>query len=108
MHLTVRYAGLLDVSHPNPVDSIHPNSYIEYLHRTARYYLERETYWSRILEYTAKTDFNPYVSILKSCVLSMERPTEHSDRNLSSTLDKDLIISSMIYAYHVDKQALFS
>jgi hypothetical protein len=56
-----------------------------------------DTHWRKILMQTAETDFNPNVSMMKSCLLSLEYAMAH-DRVYLETLQRDF----MIYSYHAD------
>jgi hypothetical protein len=74
-----------------------PEPNIRYFHRTAREFLEMDTHWRKILMQTADTDFNPNVSMMKSCLLSLEYAMAHDHRYISDS-HRDF----MIYSYHAD------
>lgn len=100
IRLTARCAGLLEVSNIMPSTeeiSKGPEPNILYFHRTARDFLEMDTQWREILMQTADTDFNPNVSMMKSCLLSLEYAIAHDYRYVSA-LHRDF----MIYSYHAD------
>ncbi|KAH7321939.1 hypothetical protein BKA65DRAFT_482368 [Rhexocercosporidium sp. MPI-PUGE-AT-0058] len=61
VHLTARCAGLLEVP---TYDQRGPKAEIEYLHRTARDYIEDEDNWSKIVSHTLNVDFDPCLAIL--------------------------------------------
>jgi hypothetical protein len=102
IRLTARCAGLLEVSNIRPSTgeiSVGPEPNIRYFHRTARDFLEMDTHWRKILMQTADSDFNPNVSMMKSCLLSLEYAMAHDHWYISeSRLQGDF----MIYSYHAD------
>lgn len=103
VRLTARCAGLLELSNPmNPRNSWGGDSrgqslLVRYFHRTARDFLEQETHWCKILLQTASTDFNPNVSMMRSCLRSMQFAIAN---NLwyNPMLANDFFI----YSYHAD------
>jgi hypothetical protein len=97
IRLTARCAGLLEVSTMPGTEDISDAPYIRYFHRTARDFLEMDTHWRGILMQTADTDFNPNVSMMKSCLLSLEYAIAN-DYEYVSGLQRDF----MIYSYHAD------
>jgi hypothetical protein len=62
--LATRCGGLIEA---RPCDGLNPS--LSYLHRTVRDFLELPQVWSRVLEATRESDFNPYLSLLQSSVL---------------------------------------
>ncbi|PMD32009.1 hypothetical protein L207DRAFT_471340 [Hyaloscypha variabilis F] len=72
VQLTARCAGFLEVS---PKFEEEPSQWgscpIEYFHRTARDFLEKEKIWSKLLLWTAQTDFDPNVAMMRSCIMSL-------------------------------------
>lgn len=67
VQLTARCAGMLEISHPGGDG----RSHIVYLHATTRNFLEKDENWSYLLSFTSKTDFNPYVSLMKALALDL-------------------------------------
>ncbi|CZR69246.1 uncharacterized protein PAC_19146 [Phialocephala subalpina] len=63
IHLTARCAGLLEIP---SFERDGPKAAIQFLHRTARDFLENRQNWLEILAYTANTNFDPYASLLKA------------------------------------------
>ncbi|KAH8773149.1 hypothetical protein F5882DRAFT_172327 [Hyaloscypha sp. PMI_1271] len=99
IRLTARCAGFLEVSNIRPsTGDISDAPYVRYFHRTARDFLEMDTHWRKILMQTADTDFNPNVSMMKSCLLSLEHAIAHDDNKYVSELHRDF----MAYSYHAD------
>jgi len=74
IHLIARCAGLLELHSGKDNFSGVPylNSSVEYLHRTAREYVENENTWPIILSHTKKTNFNVHVSLMKACTLLIQ------------------------------------
>jgi len=68
VHLTARCAGLLEVSNIKGTDLTGPESPIVFFHRTARDFLYTKVHWSKLLIQTINTDFNPSVSMMRSCI----------------------------------------
>ncbi|CAG8948956.1 hypothetical protein HYFRA_00002084 [Hymenoscyphus fraxineus] len=66
MHLTARCAGLLEVS--NFDDTGGTDSHIVFFHRTVRDFLYTDSRWSELKLATAQTEFNPSVSMMRSCI----------------------------------------
>jgi hypothetical protein len=65
--MTERCAGLLETFGSSLVGGKN----IQYLHRTARDFLEDTKLRNQLLEYTTGSNFNPSKSMLKSCVLKL-------------------------------------
>ena len=66
IQLTARCAGLLEVPE---FDQRGLRATIEYLHRTARDFIENEKNWQEILQHTLGTAFRPDISILRASLL---------------------------------------
>jgi hypothetical protein len=108
VRLTARCAGLLELSNPwhNSGEDIGGrHSLVRYFHRTARDFLEQETHWCKILMQTANTDFNPNVSMMRSCLRSMQFAIAKNpcyDPIFVEGIDSILVDDSFIYSYHAD------
>lgn len=50
---------------------------VHYLHLTVKEFLEKPAVWSKILQCTAETAFNPHVSLLRASILSFKRLPEY-------------------------------
>jgi hypothetical protein len=68
VQLTARCAGLLEV--PEFEQHRH-KARIEYLHRTARDFIEKEQNWQELRGHTSGTTFHPDVSILRTSLLQL-------------------------------------
>ena len=66
VQLTARCAGLLEVPE---FEQRGLKATIEYLHRTARDFIENEKNWQEILQHTLGTAFRPDISILRASLL---------------------------------------
>jgi hypothetical protein len=66
VHLTARCAGLLEVPEFKQQG---PEATIQFLHRTARDFLENDRNWTAILQHTSGTDFEPDVALSKASIL---------------------------------------
>jgi hypothetical protein len=66
--LSVRCAGLLEVHSPQ----LTWQAKVQYLHRTARDYIESVEVWGTIINQTTGTPFHPNVSLLRSGVLQLK------------------------------------
>jgi NACHT domain len=97
VHLTARCAGFLEVWTVHPDES---GDEIQYLHRTARDYIERSDVWAQLLVRTSHSSFDPAESMLKSRVSLLTLQHRGGvDRNVSN-----LARSAMIYAYYAYRQ----
>jgi hypothetical protein len=103
VRLTARCAGLVEVSNSTLIPNRTarkiggPDSLIRYFHRTARDFLEKDRHWSKIMRQTANTDFNPNVSMMRSCYLYQQFATTNNYVRLPESA-RDF----MIYSYHAD------
>ncbi|PVH72462.1 hypothetical protein DL98DRAFT_365557, partial [Cadophora sp. DSE1049] len=70
--LKTRCAGLLEIQASESTLYESWGGTIQYLHRTAREYLERPEVWSSITFHTSGTGFNPHLCLLRSCVLQLK------------------------------------
>lgn len=68
--LKTRCAGLLEVQVSDRPET--SGGRVQYLHRTARDYVEGSEIWPSIIAYTSGTNFNPHLSLLKSSVLQLK------------------------------------
>lgn len=91
--LKVRCAGLLELH--GMIDRSNPDARLElaklhwkvrYLHRTVRDYLEQENVWTTIIALTRNSDFNPNVSLLKSCLLQLKTSPIENTKTLPDTI----------------------
>ncbi|CZR64409.1 uncharacterized protein PAC_14307 [Phialocephala subalpina] len=103
--MTARCAGFLELSRGD-----HPTSTIQYLHRTARDFVEGAERWSQLVAQTAGTDFEPSIVMMKSylCLLNIYCRTATAVMP-RWTLSKEpqigkLVMTFMIYANHADLQ----
>jgi hypothetical protein len=72
MQMTARCAGLLELSErTNSSTWSMMNNPIQYMHRTARDFIERDDIWKRLLSRTVETDFNPHEALMKSSILQL-------------------------------------
>ena len=92
--LTARCAGFLEV--PREIFA-GPFSNIRYFHRTVRDFLDKDTHWCKILMQTVNTDFNPNVSMMRSCLRSLQFANSNNE-----VYDPNLARDFTIYAYHAD------
>ena len=110
VHLTARCAGLLEITLPRGRESTWQDSLVQYLHRTVRDFLETDEHWSGLLVHTARTDFDPFVSMMKSCVQRLRilfieysgKPHLGRDMRVINRLAAD----TMIYAFHADSKCI--
>ena len=107
LRLTARCAGFLEVSNIPGTSSIGPNSSIEYFHRTAKDFLESQDVWATILSETENTDFNPCVTLMKSCLWYIRVQIAFSEQSASDFIYEVVeaspqVMSFMAYAIHAD------
>jgi hypothetical protein len=72
--LKVRCAGLLEVQHQDSkgiVDKVRWDSKVQYIHRTARDYVESNSVWHDLISKTQGTAFDAYPSLFRSGVLQL-------------------------------------
>jgi hypothetical protein len=87
--LVTRCGGLIEANNFREPDG--HDRVLSYLHRTVRDFLELPQVWSRILDPTRESDFNPYGSLLQSRVFFLKfvllptekRPRKHAEEILS-------------------------
>jgi hypothetical protein len=70
-HLNIRCAGLLEIQGSDKMVP-KPDSKVQWLHRSVRDYLEKPEVWDAMLWHTAKTQFNPYSSLLGAYILELK------------------------------------
>jgi hypothetical protein len=74
--IKVRCAGLLEVSDYNIRSSRNSAPYswgrVQYLHRTVKDFLEKRDVREMILSHTRQTDFDPYISLVRSQLLQLK------------------------------------
>jgi hypothetical protein len=59
-------------SHSIPVTTPPPDGRVQYLHRTVRDYLHQPDVWESITAKTDTSDFEPNISLLRSCILQLK------------------------------------
>ncbi|KAE9381924.1 hypothetical protein N431DRAFT_539452 [Stipitochalara longipes BDJ] len=77
--LVTRCGGLIEAHNRVGADD-EANPTLSYLHRTVRDFLELPQVWSRILDPTRGSDFNPYIPVLQSSILFIRfilNPCDH-------------------------------
>lgn len=74
--LQVRCLGLLEVHRSRkskPTDQkLDPFSRIQYMHRTARDFIESRSMWANLISLQNDESFNPYLSLLKCSILQLK------------------------------------
>ena len=71
-HITARCACLLEVTATKDRDDTSPESLVQYLHRTARDYLEEPRRWDTLLFHTQNITFKPLYSTMRSYGLVLQ------------------------------------
>jgi hypothetical protein len=113
VQLTARCARFLEVSKPRSRSLFAPNCCVLYFHRTARGFLEKESVKesgsSKLSAKRTEADFNPYLALMRSCILTFQsKPllmeiNKHLDPARSHLCrDTSLARYMMFYAYHAD------
>ena len=89
-------AGLLET--PTSSTELLPMRTVQYLHRTVQEYLERPSVWEGIASRTVGTDFNPNISMLRSCVVQLQAtPTGQITKSFWR-----LVLAALLHAYHAE------
>jgi len=101
VHLTARCAGLLEIPE---FEQQGPEATIQFLHRTARDFLENDKNWAEILQHTSKTDFQPDVALSKASILWLAIRCAQSQTTGEEI--RDLVYTVMVYAHRVSKQGV--
>jgi hypothetical protein len=97
VQLTARCAGLLEV----PEFERHGHrATIEYLHRTARDFIEKEQNWQDLRRHTSGTTFHPAISILRASVLRLGIRCSFQDTTSQGV--RYLAYCVLLQAYRVD------
>ena len=71
IQLTARSAGVLEVSNRHGTSAMALDSSIQYFHRTAKDFLESEEIWAKLSLATAKTNSNPNIAMMRSCLMNI-------------------------------------
>lgn len=83
----------------SPLDPLGaPSALVKYTHRTARDYLDRPEVWKQIVSRTAASNFNPYSTLLRSCVLQLKQSASDAFLPLCRTA-----MTAMAYAHYADE-----
>ena len=69
VQLTARYAGFLEITTPKGQEEATPTSYIRFLHRTARDFLENKERWAKLIAPTLHMTLNPLYAIARALAL---------------------------------------
>ena len=118
--VTARCAGLLEIKedirgrfHQYTLTGL-PAQTISWLHRTARDYVENPSRWTAMVELTLDVNFNPYTSMVWSCIqiLAIER-MEASPWLKGSQDDmvencSFLSTSALLYAHNAERERHYS
>jgi hypothetical protein len=118
--LTARCAGLLEIKedtrglcHQYTLTGL-PAQTISWLHRTARDYVENPSRWSAMVELTFDLNFNPYTSMVWSCIriLTIERmetsPWLKGSRDDMVENCSFLSTSALLYAHNAERERHYS
>lgn len=108
IHITARCAGFVET--PNEGRKVSCHSPIQYFHRTARDFLEREVNWSRILSETSGTQFNPICALMRASITSLGIESalfqnQQPSAGIIAGLPKSLVPAAkniLVYACHGD------
>lgn len=101
VQLTARCAGLLEVVQ---FENFGIHARIQWLHRTARDFLEQGDVWSSILQHTSDTTFDPNLYLLKASILWLQAQINsgHDDSTHSARYAPALDV--LMYAYYAKDQ----
>jgi hypothetical protein len=118
--VTARCAGLLEIKedtqgrcHQYTLTGL-PAQTITWLHRTARDYVENPSRWSAMVELTSDINFNPYTSMVWSCIqiLTIERmeasPWLKGSRDDMVENCSFLSTSALLYAHNAERERQYS
>jgi hypothetical protein len=97
VQLTARCAGLLEVPE---FEQRGLRATIEYLHRTARDFIEHEKNWQEVLQHTSGTEFHPDISILRASLLQLGIRCSFQDTTSQGVCD--LAYCALLKAHRVD------
>jgi len=86
-------SGLLE-SYDSKYSYIAPDARVIFLHRTVSDFFKKQDIWDKITKQTQGTDFSPYLSLLRSCVLQLKT----LNVNHSLPLDMSIIRNALGYA----------
>jgi hypothetical protein len=95
--LTAQCAGLLKAWGSGATENV------QYLHRTARDFIEGTRVWSVLLKLTATTPFDPNAAMMRSSILQLRVALSNTTR--ASSVDHETVISAMIYAYYTSRKS---
>jgi hypothetical protein len=97
VQLTARCAGLLEVPE---FEQRGLRATIEYLHRTARDFIENEKNWQEILQHTSGTAFHPDISILGASLLQLGIRCSFQDTTSQGVCDLSYCV--LLKAHRID------
>ncbi|KAI9679714.1 MAG: hypothetical protein M1822_007320 [Bathelium mastoideum] len=87
--LKSRCQGLLEIQTQSRADRLLDNpdhrDLVQYLHLTVREFLEKPEIWSELLSKTSRTEFDPNLACLRSCILRLKK-TPHFEVRLDTKL----------------------
>lgn len=103
VHLKARTMGLLEVG---GLREVKPYSKIQYMHRTARDFVEKPETWAKILERGAGSGFSTHTALLRSTAFELKTIWDHqkSIGNFWRTpvVLQNMARSAMFCAFHCD------
>jgi hypothetical protein len=101
--LLTRCGGLIETHKAS--NGYGANRVLSYLHRTVRDFLELPQVWSRVLDATRGSDFNPFISLLQSTVLFIRFTLNPCGRHVNSRVELNKYITKCLeHAYLADEK----
>jgi NACHT domain len=108
-HITARCACLLEVRNTNGDSSVSSRSLVQYLHRTARDFIEEPRRWEEVLRNTRAAAFDPYWYLMRGQSLALHRFSIEKDKFIDYPPDDQMLdtaIRILIFASYADAHVL--
>lgn len=108
-HIAARCACLLEIRVSKGSGQITSKSLVQYLHRTARDFIETPSQWSGVLEYTKETAFDPYWSLMRCQSLGLRRLSVEKDYFVDFPEDEELVDAAtriLVFASYADAHTI--
>jgi hypothetical protein len=90
-HIAARCACLLEVRNTNGDSSASSRSLVQYLHRTARDFIEEPRRWEEVLSYTRTAAFDPYWYLMRGCSFAFHGFSIGKDRFIDYPPDDQML-----------------
>jgi hypothetical protein len=102
VHLAMRTALLLEVAVSQKHPEVGPNCPVQYMHRTARDFLEEEERWKWFSSRTEGSGFNPHVSMMWCHNINLHRISSLDSTDPARVTIAEVATKAIIHATYAD------